>query len=266
VILDPKPLAPPSRVAVVVPSQFSSKDIRAIIAVVQIDPPTDSPERVQAIAAFNEQLNSSTNALVIVPTNNETGVTTALRAMRRKETARVAMISLATDTGATVLSDVALVAREPVIEQLAPDLIQCVERANTADVKALGWLLDRATLEHLGTMQSSQTLPPELSSITARVAGEAARSGGSLGDLLHVATREEFEARLTAENFTYLEDASPAARVRAYDWLAARGRAPASYDPLGTPKERAAAIDTSLAAQASTPNRNNATPGTGGAP
>jgi hypothetical protein len=47
-----------------------------------------------------------------------------------------------------------------------------------------------------------------------------------------------------------LEDSSPASRVRAFDWLTARGRAPAGYDPLGTPRQRRAALEHGLSTAA----------------
>ena len=39
------------------------------------------------------------------------------------------------------------------------------------------------------------------------------------------------------------ELASPALRVRAYDWLADRGQAPPDYDPLASPRARRAALE-----------------------
>jgi hypothetical protein len=56
-------------------------------------------------------------------------------------------------------------------------------------------------------------------------------------------TRAEFENRIMAENIIFLEDNSPASRVRAYDWLKARGKAPAGFDPLGPARERRIALD-----------------------
>jgi len=94
--------------------------------------------------------------------------------------------------------------------------------------------------------QSSEKLPPELAGVLARETGEAGRNIGWFEELTRVESRDHFESRLIAENFTYLQDASPAARVRAYDWLRARGRAPAKYDPLGPAKDRAAAIEAAV--------------------
>ena len=54
---------------------------------------------------------------------------------------------------------------------------------------------------------------------------------------------EDFRARVIAENRILLEDNHPAARVRAYDWLAARGEAPDGYDPLGDEPSREAALE-----------------------
>jgi len=44
-----------------------------------------------------------------------------------------------------------------------------------------------------------------------------------------------------------------ASRVRALDWLAARGLAPAGYDPLGDPAQRRAALEKDAEARAAAP-------------
>ena len=59
--------------------------------------------------------------------------------------------------------------------------------------------------------------------------------GGSGGGVI--------EETLIAENFVSLEDSSPAARTRAFDWLRRRGLAPAGYEPVhSTVQERRAAL------------------------
>jgi hypothetical protein len=63
-------------------------------------------------------------------------------------------------------------------------------------------------------------------------------------------SRASLDARLVSENLIYLEDSSPSARVRANDWLAARGRAPAGFDPLGPPRQRREALERALDAAA----------------
>ena len=87
-------------------------------------------------------------------------------------------------------------------------------------------------------------LSPELTGVLLTLAGEAGRSPAAMEQILaNLSTRKDFENRLIAENFIALEDSSPAARVRAYDWLKAHARQPAGYDPLGEAHQRSAAIE-----------------------
>ena len=52
--------------------------------------------------------------------------------------------------------------------------------------------------------------------------GEAGRNGSSMTEILSdLSDRKELDSRLVAENMQYLEDSSPAARIRSYDWLSA---------------------------------------------
>jgi len=53
---------------------------------------------------------------------------------------------------------------------------------------------------------------------------------------------EELRARLVSDNRAYLEHASPAARLRAFEWLAGRGLGPPGYDPLERSSQRQRAL------------------------
>jgi len=76
-----------------------------------------------------------------------------------------------------------------------------------------------------------------------RRAGELGRYPDMVLEVLAASTAPaDLEQRFLAENLIFLEDAHPAARVRAYDWLRARGAAPAGYDPLATREERRSAL------------------------
>jgi hypothetical protein len=260
VLLDAKPLPTPTRFAIVVPSQFSSKDVKAVVGIVEMTAGSDAPEHAQLVAQAQQQLTTPAVVQAPMPTTRENGLSAALQSLQRKETSRLAMIYLASETGATLLGDVALVGQGEAINELASRIVERGESLQSLDRPQLGWQFDRITLEQLAAIQSADKLPGELKGILARVAGEAARNAGSLEELTRVGGREQFEARLIAENFTYLEDASASSRVRAYDWLNARGRAPANYDPLGPAKQRAAAVEAAITAQAQ-PAKS-----TGGAP
>jgi len=86
-----------------------------------------------------------------------------------------------------------------------------------------------------------------LEGVLARQAGEAGRDAATLEEVVAGANGlEDLATRLISENLLFLEDTSPSARCRAYDWLVARCRAPEGYDPLDTRTKRRAALERAL--------------------
>ena len=111
---------------------------------------------------------------------------------------------------------------------------------------ALAWLQDVSSFQITGRLLSENQLSPDLSAVLTDFAGEAGRHPASIEEINRkLSTRAELENRLITENTIYLEDNSPAARVRALDWLKSRGHAPANFDPLGTPRQRRDALQAS---------------------
>ncbi len=170
----------------------------------------------------------------------------ALRALTALERRRAALVFLAAQARAELCGDLALSAGDEVLasfaQELAAELPELSELAR--DGATLGWTLERGAARFLAARAAEQPLEPELSAAVLRRTGELGRSPAALAE---VATRArslaEFAAALAAENRVLLEDSHPAARVRAHDWLAARGLAPQGYDPLGTAEERRAALE-----------------------
>jgi hypothetical protein len=150
------------------------------------------------------------------------------------------------------------VADDPTLSAIAEAVMRAVTSTNPRpDGSALGWLLDRATFGVLGEQLAAERLSPELTAVLTAYAGEAGRHASSI-ELIGKAgedavTRDAFDAQLAAENLIFLEDNSPASRVRAYDWLTTRRLAPAGYNPLGTARERRLALDRALNAPAPVP-------------
>ncbi len=148
------------------------------------------------------------------------------------------------DARAPLSGDVALVADDATFEALRKDILLKLTASTAVDERQVGWVLESTTLANLAAMQATEKLPPELQSVLTRFAGEAGRHDSSLEELIKNAhSQDELTARTIAENYIYLEDNSPSARVRAFDWLTAHGHAPAGYDPLAPLKERRAALD-----------------------
>lgn len=187
----------------------------------------------------------------------------ALRSMRRHELQRPALIFLAQTTGARLCEDLALVAGPEALGEFLTHTGQLEGDAQLADAgpAAFGWLLERSALEWLALRAEDESgeLEPELAGLWWRHTGEL----GSFPDMVRealarCADREQLVQLFVEENRLFLEDTHPAARVRAYDWLALRQLAPADFDPLGPRAERRdalhrAAAELEAAARATAP-------------
>jgi hypothetical protein len=250
------------QIAIVIPMQFSDSPAKALLALIDIVPTSTANSLVRCHA----DLEASAQAAARQPTtaavegSEWSGYDSALQALWQPADRRAALVFLSAQTSAHICEDTAFVADDSTLEKLANTVAQQAAAApDPHTAGALSWMLDRAAFSLLalsdapgggapGNAAPSAPLPAELRGVFTVYAGEPARHPGSLDDIVHQATsRQDLENRLTAENLVFLTDASPASRVRAFDWLKARGLAPAGFDPLGPGKERREALDKALA-------------------
>jgi hypothetical protein len=173
-------------------------------------------------------------------------IESALRALSALERRRAALVFLAAQARAELCGDLALSGSDEVLasfaERLAAELPELSELAR--DGATLGWTLERGAARFLAARAAEQPLEPELAAVVLRRTGELGRSPAALAEVASRARNlPEFAASLATENRVLLEDSHPAARVRAFDWLAARGLAPQGYDPLASVEERRAALE-----------------------
>lgn len=156
---------------------------------------------------------------------------------------RPGLVHLATEIGAPALLDLALAARPGHLAPLARAALEAAALVPGPERAALAWALERTALRTLVERRQSAEDDPAAAALLLARAGEAGAFPALLSEVL--ATRPDlaaFEAWLLEENRIFLSDRSPAARVRAYDWLAARGAAPPGFDPLGSAEARRAAL------------------------
>jgi hypothetical protein len=154
---------------------------------------------------------------------------------------RARLVFLAGICGSPLALDVALIAGDTDLLEFADAVRAALPEAR--DRAASAWPVERAAWMLLGRKASEGTIAPELAGVLARQGGEAARFPGAIEDLVRgIADVDGLERQLVEENRILLEDASPSARSRAYDWLAARGEAPAGFDPFAPLAERRAAL------------------------
>ncbi len=182
------------------------------------------------------------------------GYEQSLAAVAEAATRRRALVYLAGKVDAPVCHDVALTADEALLGQLADAVL---DEASRVDVErtpeTLGFVMEVATIRLAAEAMSRDSTPDSLTVALGFHAGQAGRSAASLEEVLrNLAGRADLKQRLVAENTIYLEDAEPAARVRAYDWLRAHDAAPTDYDPLGPARERRRALADHLERMAQT--------------
>jgi len=260
-------------IAIVIPMTFSDSPARVLIALINITQSSTAASLAQCHADLEAAAEAAAKqpSVGAVEGSAWSGYDSALQALWQPADRRAALVFLAAQTSAHICEDTALVADDPTLEKLANTISQqAADSSEPHTAAALSWLLDHAAFELLvlsdapgnnspgntspgnnaaGAAAASVPLAPELKGVLTIYAGEPARHSGSLDDIAKQATsRQDLENRLTAENLVFLTDASPASRVRAFDWLKARGLAPAGFDPLGPGKQRREALDRSLAA------------------
>lgn len=249
-LLQSVPVADANTAALLIPFDFADGIHHSAIAILHVSRDSSNPQFPAALEQAEADLKASAEAASRQPSvstlsiSDWPGFETALAGIRNPVTSRVSLSYLAGQTGARVCEDASLVATDQVLADvsiLIDKELSKPDMPHTAE--ALGWSLDVVMLKLLSQRQSANALPTELLAVLLRHTGQVGANSGSVGEMIGaVGNRKDFESRLSAENFVYLEDNSPAARVRALDWLTARGEAPPGYDPLAPPKQRQDAL------------------------
>jgi hypothetical protein len=254
-------------VALVIPFQPVDSPVRFVVAVMHLKPaPTPADGALTAMLdRSRDDVNLESAGVARLVANRTSmqasgGPWPAFDAARAASSdpasRRAAMVYLAAQTGASLSRDVYLLADDAALGKLLDDVGKRLAGASGNDRSdaALAWQLDLSSLAFLSQALSDSHLPPPLATVLTDYAGEAGRHAGSMEEISKgPANRADLERRLIAENLIYLEDSSPAARVRANDWLALRGKAPAGFDPLGTARQRRDALEKAQSQASATP-------------
>jgi hypothetical protein len=249
----------------VVPFRFDVNTTGAIAIQLGLKPIGSDTDSQQTLKISQEQLSQSMELVAKRPglsagsADDWSSLAAAAASLQIPASRRVAMVYLADRTGASLCLDLALIADDDLVDQLS----QAIQNGLSQDTEhqtaqAVGWVMNRCALEILAQLlEAGESANPkakltdEENACLTTYAGEAGRHSSSMEGILRgVASQADLDNRLLAENMIYLEDSSPASRVRAFDWLKARSNAPAGYDPLGTARDRRTALEQSLAAEA----------------
>jgi hypothetical protein len=241
----------PDAYALLVPVHFDKSVAQAVLILVDVERGSADADYLKRVAAARTEVEQSARQaaaqakLIGVDPTDWPGLSSAVESLAFADRQRAALLFLSQQTGAEITQDVTLSATDTILSQLSAEVRKAIATApSNIDRASVGWICERATLGMLMQFQSGGKLPPELAAILAHRAGQAGRNSGTLEEVLsNAASRQDMENRLAAENYIFLEDSSPAARVRAFDWLTMRHLAPPGYDPLASSKERRAALE-----------------------
>lgn len=134
--------------------------------------------------------------------------------------------------------DLCLTGDAAMLREWAALLPDAAER-ESASADGLTWDLERAAWIQLARTMVKGDLPDAMLALVLRHGGEAGNYPSTLEDAARNSIDvDTFERRLLQENRLFLEDASPAARVRAFDWLKRKGQNPPDWDPLDSKIKR----------------------------
>jgi len=251
-LLDPIPIEGQQQFALFIPFRFDAARSRAVVAVIEVATSANDAQHAQACTKCAEDLKHSASLAAARPqiamlgSNSWATVLSALDALAQPgPRRRAALVFLCEESNASISEDMAMIVDEPTLGKLSDSIVSKARGAKSQLKPAdIGWILDKSSFEMLAEQTSTGKIAPELVSVLTIHAGEAGRHPASMDEILrNVAGPDDMQNRLIAENYIYLEDSSPASRVRAYDWLRAQNRAPADFDPLGPIKQRRAALD-----------------------
>ena len=246
--LDSNPLS----VLLIVPFRFSGPPNQAVAAWVTISAPNGDADFQKAVASCRNDLETKKpeeiNPLWTL------GLWRAMDELNDPARSRAALVYLATQGNAEICQDLAMLADDQLLAQIARAVkAQAPAAINDANLAQYSWVLDRSAVEAMQPLLTRATLPDDLFAVLTLHFGETGRHAAAVDDVMRGASSgHDLQQRLIGENFIYLQDSSPSARVRAFEWLKARNVAPKGFDPLASPRQRRLALDQALAADATT--------------
>jgi hypothetical protein len=254
------PPADQTNTALVIPFRFDTAASKAVAVLVQISPGNADAPHVAAttdcLKQVSSQIATSQPVIATGEANASSTVASAVQSLSPISGRRSSLAFLADQTGASLCEDLAMEADDAVLLQLVHDIQQKVSTSQASEPDPqVGWLLDHTALQLLAKLSDDAAngtgkISNELVAILTTHTGEVGRHSSSLDELLRgLSSRPELDNRLLAENTIFLEDSSPASRVRAFDWLSARHHAPEGYDPLAPGKARREALERAAGTQ-----------------
>jgi hypothetical protein len=238
----------PQALLLIVPFRFAGPPNQAVAVFVTISRAGNDAGFKDAVARCKSDL--ETNQSAAVNPLWTLGLSRALKELDDPSRRRAALVYLAEQGNARLCEEVAMLADDALLNQIAVAVKHDAPAAiNGGDLGQYAWILDRSAIAAMQPLLAKATLPPELFAVLTEHFGEPGRHSAAVDEIMRgTSSGGELRRKLISENYIYLEDSSPAARVRAFEWLGAQKMAPPGFDPLGSSKQRRQALDQALSA------------------
>lgn len=248
-VLDVAPEVDGAPVVLALPSPFLS-GMGAFAVVAALSQPTAEADGEAIAAQVQEGLRAAAERAALA-TRQPDAAAIALRNLLHAATGladigyeRDTLVHMASEGEAPLAQDLATVANQDLLMAWGRRAAAAVpEEASDLAPTPQAWIVERAAWAELGERLDQDRLEPYLRGMLARHGGEVGRFPGILGGLLRKSRScADFAQRLRDENLAFLGTSDPSARLRAFDWLRARGGAPEGFDPMADRDSRRAAL------------------------
>lgn len=251
ILLKPLDLQEEDRLGILLPSPFDMGQITVFSVLIEVKAPPQ--EGTADVIAYAELLRECQDALQRTDKQEKLqfdtgrrGIEDAIGLLLWPTYRRQALLYLAKEAPAPIIEDIVLSASDIVIDHLSDAIIGECMSGSCFEADSLQWRLHQITYQLLAELMSADQKWPQLEAVVMRYTGQVGRHPAVLKEMTsEAASVTDLQQRLLLENFIYLEDISPSARTRAFEWLAARGQAPEGYDPLASLEERRNALNRS---------------------
>ncbi len=228
------------------PSQYSSDPIALRVRLTTTPPPSlETTELADLVELTRELIAASTQRPAAAPDKPGEAVITApwpsllhaLESVAHPASRRGALVYLAASSGARLTEEVALTARPALLRAVG----ELVTKQRIARPEQLGVALESATVEALAALSE---LPTDIYAVVVQWAGAAGDDLAVISEFMAgVLSLAELDALLANENAFELDSSSPAARLRAFQWLKIRDLAPKDFPIFDDNDTRRAALE-----------------------
>jgi hypothetical protein len=257
-LLDLRP-EPGSPLGIFIPSPIPNTGFEVFILCVTVEPDDlRDPERRGALADASRKalearsLRDAEPLPAVVFLHEDGDQRLAVEALASPEHQRKALIYLAGLREADLALQIAYLGKDESVRALAEAVDRRAKaeagpdgRVAASTIANLDWILQQEAARSLVDYLIKNRDPSPAAGLAVRYAGEVGRRPELLRVIVDEAKdRAEFAADLVEANEAFLDDPSPAVRIRAHDWLSRRGVVIEQYDPLASGVERRAVLET----------------------